>query len=161
MPTSAFIGGSRAGRDVIGTDGDGVNDAEERNVFAGLPRKRANGCAQIDHQSGCWNIKVAGNYFGVAVDGVTRWTNSTTPIRVGNRPYCPTNCVFGSDFDGVSDALEANLICNNWPLDYWFEHPDYEPNLGEYYAHQLAPMYQYGAPPETLNDDAQGQQRRG
>ena len=157
VPTAAFIGGSRAGRDVIGTDGDGINDAEERNVFAGLPRKRANGCAQIDHQAGCWNIKVAGNYIGVAVDGVTRWTNSTSPFRFGNRPYCPTNCVFGSDFDGVSDALEANVICNNWPLDYWFEHPDYEPNLGEYYGNVLAPMYQYGAPPETLNDDAQGQ----
>jgi hypothetical protein len=157
VPTTAFIGGSYAGRDVVGTDGDGVNDAEERNIFAGLPRKRSKGCAQIDHQCGCWDMKIAGNYFGVAVDGVTRWTNSTSPIRVGNRPYCPTNCVIGSDFDGLSDALEANLICNNWPLDYWFEHPDYEPNLSEYWAHQLAPLYQYGAPPETLNSDAQGQ----
>jgi hypothetical protein len=157
IPTAAFIDGSRAGRDVIGTDGDGVNDAEERNVFAGLPRKRAEGCAQIDHQAGCWDIKVAGNYIGVAVDGVTRWTNSSSPFRFGNRPYWPTNCVFGSDFDGVSDALEANVICNNWPLNYWFPNRATEPDITYYYAHQLSPYYQEGAPPETLNNDAQGQ----
>jgi hypothetical protein len=161
IPTSAFIGGSYAGRDVIGTDGDGVNDAEERNVFAGLPRKRANGCAQIDHQCGCWNIKVAGNYIGVAVDGVTRWTNSTSPFRFSNRPTCPTNCVFGSDFDGISDALEANVICNNWPLDYWFPNQATEPDLSFYFYHQLSPRYQLGAPPETLNNDKQGENGEG
>ena len=89
MPTEAFIGQNYAGYDVIGTDGDGVNDAEERNVMAGLPRKRANGCAQINHQCGCYNIKVAGNYIGVAVDGVTRWTNSSSPFRFSNRPDTP------------------------------------------------------------------------
>jgi hypothetical protein len=156
LPTTAFIGGSYAGRDVIGTDGDGVNDAEERNIFAGLPRKRDRGCAQISHTAGCWNTKVSGNYIGVAVDGLTRWTNSTSPFKFGNRPYWPTNCVFGSDFDGISDTLEANVICNNWPLDYWFEHPDYEPSLSRF-GHVLAPLEDYGAPPETLNNDAQGQ----
>lgn len=154
VPTTAFIGGSYAGYDVIGTDGDGVNDADERNVFAGLPRKRSNGCAQIDHQCGCYNIKVAGNYIGVAVDGITRWTNSCTPFRFSNRPDTPTNCVFGTEFDGLSDDLEANVICNNWPLDYWFEYPEYEPDLSLYYAGQLSPRYQPGAPPETLNTDA-------
>jgi hypothetical protein len=155
MPTVAFIGESLAGRDVIGTDGDGVNDAEERNVFAGLPRTRAKGCAQINHKMGCWNIKVAGNYFGVAVDGVTRWTNSASPFRFSNRPYCPTNCVFGSDFDGVSDALEANVICNNWPLDYWFPYRTFYPNFSVNPMEQaLSPYSEAGAPPETLNNDA-------
>ena len=161
VPTTAFIGGSYAGRDVIGTDGDGVNDAEERNIFAGLPRKRSNGCAQIDHQAGCWNLKISGNYFGVAVDGVTRWTNSTSPIRVSNRPTCPTNCVFGSDFDGVSDAIEANVMCNNWPLDYWFPNRASEPDITLYFNHQLSPRYQPGAPPETLNSDKQGENSEG
>ena len=154
VPTEAFIGGNYAGYGVIGTDGDGVNDAEERNVMAGLPRKRANGCAQINHQCGCYNVKVAGNYIGLAVDGVTRFTNSSTAFRFSNRPDTPTNCVFGTEFDGVSDDIEANVICNNWPLDYWFENQATEPDLNAYYAHQLAPMYQYGAPPETLNTDA-------
>lgn len=154
VATSAFIGGNYAGYNVIGTDGDGVNDAEERNIFAGLPRKRSNGQAQIDHQCGCYNVKVAGNYFGVAVDGVTRWTNSCSPFRFSNRPDTPTNCVFGTEFDGVSDDLEANVICNNWPLDYWFETPEYLPDLGTYF-NVLAPLYQMGAPPETLNTDAQ------
>jgi hypothetical protein len=155
IPTEAFIGGNYAGYNVIGTDGDGINDAEERNIFAGLPRKRANGCAQINHQCGCYNVKVAGNYFGLAVDGITRWTNSSSPFRFSNRPDNPTNCVFGTEFDGVSDDLEANVIANNWPLDYWFEYPETEPDVNAYYAHQLAPMYQYGAPPETLNTDAE------
>lgn len=155
VATSAFIGNTYAGYHVIGTDGDGVNDAEERNVFAGLPRKRSNGQAQIDHQCGCYNVKVAGNYIGVAVDGVTRWTNSCTAFRFSNRPDTPTNCVFGTEFDGVSDALEANAICNNWPLDYWFENPATEPVFPDpIYAGVLAPLYQAGAPPETLNTDA-------
>ncbi|MBN2505242.1 MAG: hypothetical protein JXQ71_00970 [Verrucomicrobia bacterium] len=154
VPTTAFIGGCYAGYGVIGTDGDGVNDVEERNVFAGLPRKRSNACAQIDHQSGSYHVKVAGNYIGVAVDGVTRWTNSTSAFRFSNRPDTPTNCVFGSEFDGVSDDLEANVICNNWPLDYWFEYPEFEPDLMLYYAHQLSPRYQPGAPPEVMNWDS-------
>jgi hypothetical protein len=154
VPTEAFIGQNYAGYTVIGTDGDGVNDAEERNVMAGLPRKRANGCAQMNHQCGCYYIKVAGNYIGVAVDGVTRFTNSCTAFRFSNRPDTPTNVVFGTEFDGVSDDLEANVICNNWPLDYWFENQATEPDITAYYAHQLAPMYQYGAPPEVLNTDA-------
>ncbi|MEI2723696.1 MAG: hypothetical protein V9H26_09170 [Verrucomicrobiota bacterium] len=155
LPTTSFIGGNYAGYDVIGTDGDDVNDAEERNIFAGLPRKRSNGCAQIDHQAGCYNIKVSGNYFGVAVDGITRWTNSSTPFRFSNRPATATNCVFGSDFDGISDALEANVICNNWPLDYWFPEPATQPDLSTYADGQLSPRYQPGAPPETLNNDAE------
>jgi len=154
VATTAFIGNNYAGYNVIGTDGDGVNDAEERNIFAGLPRKRANGCSQIDHQCGCYHVKVAGNYIGVAVDGVTRFTNSTSAFRFSNRPDTPTNCVFGTEFDGVSDDLEANVICNNWPLDYWFPYPNVLPDTSLYYAGQLAPRYQDGAPPEVMNWDA-------
>ena len=157
VPTEAFVGQNYAGYTVIGTDGDGVNDAEERNVMAGLPRKRASGCAQVNHQCGCYNVKVAGNYIGIAIDGVTPFTNSCSAFRFSNRPDTPTNCVFGTEFDGVSDTIEANVICNNWPLDYWFENLVTEPVLGDptfSWADQLSPMYQYGAPPELLNTDA-------
>ena len=161
VPTTSFIGGSYAGYDAIGTDGDGINDAEERNIFAGLPRKRSASTAQINHATGCYHMKVAGNYFGVAVDGITRWTNSSTPIRIGNRPTCPTNNIFGSDFDGVSDAIEANVICNNWPLDYWFQNQTTEPNLSFNINNVLSPYDQPGAPPETLNSDKQGENAEG
>jgi hypothetical protein len=49
------------------------------------------------------------------------------------------------------------VICNNWPLDYWFPNRATEPDITLFFYHQLSPRYQLGAPPETLNDDAQGQ----
>lgn len=60
----------------------------------------------------CDNIIIAGNYIGVAIDGTTRFTNSTTPVDAsrGTGRYR-----LGSDFDGVSDDLEGNVVCNNWP----------------------------------------------
>lgn len=60
----------------------------------------------------CDNIIIAGNYLGVAIDGTTRFTNSTTPVDAsrGTGRYR-----LGSDFDGVSDDLEGNVVCNNWP----------------------------------------------
>ena len=154
VPTSAFIGGTRDGWQTYGTDGDGVNDAEERNIFAGLPRLRSSNEACIDQQAGAFGIRISGNYFGIAVDGVTRWTNSCTFVRFSDRPTPATNCIVGSDFDGVSDALEANVIANNWPLDFWW------PNAYGYTPDQVAPtagvlVWNAGGPPETVNPDAQ------
>jgi len=51
------------------------------------------------------NIVIAGNYFGVAVDGVTRFTNSTVLMNSFNGAGGTAR--FGSDFDGVSDGGEA------------------------------------------------------
>jgi hypothetical protein len=120
---------------LVGTDGDGVNDDQEGNVFGGAsaypnspPANVANyhyfdafyNPAPSTPKQGTNNI-FAGNYFGVAVDGVTRFTNcmslfvsfpSTGDVR------------FGSDFDGVSDALEANLLYNNYPFDTHFPPPN-------------------------------------
>src|SRR5712691_5979966 len=58
----------------IGTDGDGVNDADEGNVFGGY----ASGGDMIDlySSSSGTNFVIAGNYFSVAVDGTTRFDNS-------------------------------------------------------------------------------------
>jgi len=64
---------------VLGTDGDGVNDAEERNIFGGVTIARDNRLLEFYGPSVSslrTNIVIAGNYFGVAVDGVTRFTNS-------------------------------------------------------------------------------------
>ncbi len=156
VPTVAFISSSDSGYGTIGADGDGINDAEERNVFAGLTHKRDGNEAIINYQSGCYNLKFAGNYLGMAVDGVTHFTNMSTIFRVGNRPDNPTNMVVGSDFDGVSDAIEGNVIGNNWPLDYWFPNrASTEPDLSLYSDLYLFPYTQDGAPCEVFSNDKQ------
>ena len=112
---------------LVGTDGDGVNDDQEGNVFGGVSANPADNPAVVPNYhyfdafynpapstptQGTNNI-FAGNYFGVAVDGVTRFTNAVTLFS----SFPSTGDVrFGSDFDGVSDALEANLLYNNYPF---------------------------------------------
>lgn len=108
--------GRHGGGTTIGTDGDGVNDADERNIFGGiLPRTvdAANGYTHVIEFYGGGprtNIVVAGNYFGVGIDGQTRFTNGV-PVVSGQSGTTR----IGSDFDGVSDNLEGNLIFNNYP----------------------------------------------
>ncbi|MBC8096156.1 MAG: hypothetical protein H7Y43_10115 [Akkermansiaceae bacterium] len=115
----AFIEVSSADNLVIGTDGDGVNDAEERNIFGGVTHADDNELLETYGITGT-NMVVAGNYFGMAVDGVTRFTNSMKLF--GNvRNYGTLR--IGSDFDGVSDALEANVIAMNHPFDTLFPAP--------------------------------------
>lgn len=100
---------------VIGTDGDGVNDAHERNIFGGTLPPAYGG---YDHsvefygQSPGTNIVIAGNFFGVGIDGQTRFTNA---VPVLNAAGGAAQFRFGSNFDGVSDELEGNLVFNYWP----------------------------------------------
>jgi hypothetical protein len=134
---SVLLGGSQLGdgfveigRDVsnciIGTDGDGVNDADEGNVFGAF----ANGGAVMInmYSSPQTNIIIAGNWFGLAVAGQTRFTNTATIV---DGFTSQATVQFGSDFDGVSDALEANVVFNNYP--FATEFPDLafatEPNF--------------------------------
>ena len=117
----------RAGNNtVIGTDGDGVNDADERNIFSGVVPPSLQG---YDHnvefygQTPGTNIVVAGNYFGVGVDGATRFTNGVPALNAAGGS---AQFRFGSDFDGVSDNLEGNLVYNNWPSTL-FPASDWDP----------------------------------
>lgn len=97
---------------VIGTDGDGVNDADEGNLFGPLqllPNSTPN------TQMGIYGTArkpyiIAGNRYGIANDG-TRWTNSIFAL-MSPRLNEGTQVRFGSDFNGVSDALEANHVYN-------------------------------------------------
>ena len=105
----AFIEiGFRGNNLVLGTDGDGVNDAEERNIFGGVTV--AGDGELLERYTGSaprTNIVIAGNYIGMAVDGTTRFTNQMKVFGGFN----PTATVrVGSDFDGVSDDLEGNVI---------------------------------------------------
>ncbi len=101
---------------VIGVDGDGVNDADERNVIGGTVPSWMNG---YDHTIEFYgndpgtNIVIAGNYIGVGVDGQTWFTNGVPAINAAGDQ---SQYRVGSNFDGVSDALEGNFIINNWPF---------------------------------------------
>jgi hypothetical protein len=97
---------------IIGTDGDGVNDAEEGNLFGPLALVGIQQPHHFDfYSTGRKPYIIAGNRFGIAVDG-TRWTNSS--FAIGSFDLSQGSQIrFGSDFNGVSDALEANLVYNN------------------------------------------------
>ncbi len=84
----------------IGTDGDGIDDVAERNVFGGAGIG-VNVNANVD------NV-IAGNYFGVGADGTTKLSAN---LGIFMRQSSGANRV-GSDFDGVSDDVERNIIGN-------------------------------------------------
>jgi hypothetical protein len=116
---SAIAIGQSGNNTLIGTDGDGVNDENERNVFGGaLPFEMGGTRHLIDfyRQNPGTNVVIAGNYFGVGVDGTTRFTNGV-PILNASGPEAQYR--IGSDFDGASDALEANLVSNNYPPQFF------------------------------------------
>src|SRR5581483_2769519 len=90
-----------------GTDGDGVNDAEEGNLFAGFA---GGGATMVYLWGGAGtNIVMAGNSFNLAVDGKTTLPGGGTLLHGLSSG---ATARFGSDFDGVSDAWEANRVYN-------------------------------------------------
>jgi hypothetical protein len=107
--------GLRGHNTLFGTDGDGYNDAEERNIFGGVRKADDLRLLEFYPNGGVrTNVIIAGNYFGVGVDGMTRFTNSS--VLVNNISSNSTSRI-GSDFDGVSDDLEGNLISMNYPFE--------------------------------------------
>lgn len=87
---------------VIGTNGDGIDDAAERNIISG---NRYAGIYNLDSHGNT----IAGNYIGVDIAGTTRLANNVgirlTNGSSGNR--------LGTNADGVSDSLERNVIAGN------------------------------------------------
>jgi len=106
--TVEFLENANCTNVVIGTDGNGVADADERNVIANVSYSET-----MEFWRQADNVVVAGNYFGVGVDGVT-----ASPVSAYEQPDFlrfgrPTSSVrIGSNGDGVSDDLEPNLIVN-------------------------------------------------
>lgn len=105
---------SSADANVFGTNGDGVGDAGERNLFMSNAIGTGGG-ATIITTNGVANdsLVIAGNYFGVdktgrvCTDGVISgsmiWLGGATGLDV-------TNAQIGTNLDGVSDAEEANIL---------------------------------------------------
>ena len=99
-------GRSREGT-LIGTNGDGVSDAEERNVMAPVNYRR-----QFEFYGGtpASGTVIAGNLIGVSVDGLTLYPHEL----IGTPDLMSMDNVgavrVGSNGDGRSDDLEANRI---------------------------------------------------
>ncbi|KAA0992064.1 beta strand repeat-containing protein [Dyadobacter aurulentus] len=91
----------------IGTDGDDVFDSEEKNVISGAIFGR--GVSLISLNGTMSNSVVAGNYIGVGANGTTAIGNDSPGVVIG----AATNIRIGSNDDGTSDGLEANIIANN------------------------------------------------
>jgi hypothetical protein len=98
----------------IGTNGDGVNDGLEGNLFSHPDPAIAPLAANNEPLRffNCDNFVVAGNIIGLQKDGVTPiQTFSSTEDQ--NGALIATNCTgfrVGTNGDGVSDALERNVI---------------------------------------------------
>jgi len=99
---------------LIGTNGDGKSDGNERNIIAHPNYKHDLEFYGADTANGgrnATNTIVAGNYFGVGIDGVTAQPELTllSPDLIG---ATTGDYRVGSDGDGTSDDLEGNLIVN-------------------------------------------------
>jgi hypothetical protein len=95
----------------FGTDGDGVNDADEGNICGPWTN---GGAVCIDTYSAHGfqtNMVIAGNYFNADIHGNSLGANLGTIL---DKAVNTTTLRFGSDFNGVSDTLEANLVFNEF-----------------------------------------------
>jgi|GEM_PF-1106616 len=106
----------------IGTNGDGANDANEGNVISNAADAVGGGDGiQLGTANGTYtwsNIRISGNYIGLAADGITAAPNG---INEGDAPYGGSginnvggsNLLIGSNGNGTSDAQERNIISGN------------------------------------------------
>ncbi len=93
---------------VIGTDGDGVNDADEGNVFGSFANDVED--AVIEYYGSQGTTVIAGNTFGVDIHGNSFGVGQNTKLVHHFNNTCAVR--FGSDFNGISDALEANTVAD-------------------------------------------------
>ena len=94
-----YLGGDNSR---IGTNGDGVSDALERNVISG------NNFRGVFVNGGDNNV-FAGNYIGVDATGANALGNNNNGIYIGNG----SNNLIGTNGDGVADEAERNIISDN------------------------------------------------
>jgi hypothetical protein len=99
--------GRMAHNTVVGTDGDGMSDSDERNIFVHSAYNH-----DIEVYTSGTNIVIAGNYFGVGIDGTTLGPLSTNVAPDLVSLPGTSSVRVGSNGDGVSDDLEGNLVVN-------------------------------------------------
>ena len=93
---------------LIGTNGDGIGDAGERNLISG---NRGSGI-RINNAGADGNI-IAGNYIGVNAYGTKALKNGQDDWGEGILISEAPNTLIGTDADGVADAAERNIISGN------------------------------------------------
>jgi hypothetical protein len=93
---------------LIGTDGDGVNDADEGNQFGSY----ANGGTDFNFYHSQGKMVIAGNTFGVDIHSNSFGVGQLT-LLVDSFNNNDGLVRFGSDFDGVSDSLEGNTVADS------------------------------------------------
>jgi hypothetical protein len=93
---------------VIGTDGDGQGDALEGNVISGnIYNINLTGTSNLNESH---HNRISGNLIGTNASGT-----ASVGIQVeGVRVYVAYDNLIGTDGDGVSDALEGNLISGHF-----------------------------------------------
>ena len=98
------------GFQVIGTDGNGVNDRNEFNVFVGCKEMaigvEADGIGTTD-------IRVSGNFIGVMPDGLHSMPASLVPDVIEGDALegaGADNLIFGTDANGIADENERNIV---------------------------------------------------
>src|SRR5712691_10053902 len=102
----SFEAGGVCDNAVIGTDGNGVGDANERNIIGPSVYSHL-----IEFYGTATNVVIAGNYYGIGVNG------GTYPFNLSRSPDFAalddgSSVRVGSNGDGISDDLEGNLIYN-------------------------------------------------
>jgi hypothetical protein len=132
---------------VIGTDGDGTNDADEGNLWGPLSIDPAGGTypSQLGWYRSSSNLfLIAGNRVAIGNDGHV-WTNSAffmsgiymTDSRDGN-----TRFIIGSDFatnrSPATIAAQANYFYNNLPISIFGNPPST--------LSGIVPFFQYDHP---------------
>ena len=104
-------------RNVIGTDGSGINDANERNLIAGTT-SISSGYGVYVTGAGTDDNRIAGNWLGLAIDGVTPLSIDTAAVRIRSGAE---RTIVGTNGDGQGDDAEGNVISGNRfpdPLDW-------------------------------------------
>jgi hypothetical protein len=93
---------------VIGTDGDGQGDALEGNVISGnIYNINLTGTSNLNESH---HNRISGNLIGTNASGT-----ASVGIQVeGVRVYVAYDNLVGTDGDGVSDALEGNVISGHF-----------------------------------------------
>ena len=94
----------RGGNNIIGTNGDGIADADERNLISGNSRHGV----YINSSDGFHTI--AGNRIGTNLEGTSAIGNGENGVQV----FGSLNNIIGTDGDGLADAAEGNLISGNF-----------------------------------------------
>ena len=112
---------TNASNNIIGTNGDGSNDANEGNLIS------ANGDGAQFFGEGialneggaigtdCTGNRIAGNYLGTNETGTAALYTPALNTQRGSGVqlnFCTAN-IIGTNGDGVSDALERNVISGN------------------------------------------------